>query len=79
MVTETHQQAILQLGRRREPQPRPGFMTRKMASAGLRSWGEAAAAAKNRTNWKKAGRVCCGDATWHTSFSKINNNNKNCQ
>jgi len=47
-------------------------MTRKMASAGLRSWGEVAAAAKNRTNWKKAGRVCCGDAVWHTSFSKIN-------
>jgi len=41
-----------------------------MASAGLRSWGEAAAAAKNRTNWKKAGRVCCGDAMWHMSFSK---------
>jgi len=150
MVTETHQQTIFQLGgRRREPQPRPGFMTstspsstgdattstsardfltaprkmvrvgtwnvrtmyqasvaaqtaraekrrwrymghvlrrpaeitnvslgwapegtrrkgrpretwrrttlRKMASAGLRSWGEAAAAAKNRTNWKKLG------------------------
>jgi len=71
MVTETHQQTILQLGgHRQEPQPRPGFMTRKMASAGLRSWGEAAAAAKNRTNWKKAGRVCCGDAMWHMSFSK---------
>jgi len=56
MVTETHQQTILQLGgRRREPQPRPGFMTRKMASAGLRSWGDAAAAAKNRINWKKLG------------------------
>ena len=56
MVTETHQQTILQLGgRRREPQPRPGLMTRKMASAGLRSWGEAAAAAKNRINWKKLG------------------------
>jgi len=55
MVTETHQQTILQLGgRRRELQPRPGFMTRKMAD-GLRSWGEAAAAAKNRTNWKKLG------------------------
>ena len=55
MVTETHQQTILQLGgRRREPQPRPGFMTRKTAD-GLRSWGEAAAAAKNRTNWKKLG------------------------
>ena len=53
MVTETQQQTILQLGgRRREPQPSPGFMTRKMASAGLRSWGEAAAGAKNRTNWK---------------------------
>ena len=105
MVTETHQQTIFQLGgHRREPQPRPGFMTgsspssagdattstsardfltaprkmvrvgtwnvrrrgrpretwrrmtlRKMASGGLRSWGEAAAAAKNRTNWKKLG------------------------
>ena len=72
MVTETHQQTILQLGGcRREPQPRPGFMTRKMASAGLRSWGEAAAAAKNRINWKKLG-VCCGDAMWHMSFSNIN-------
>jgi len=56
MVTETHQQTILQLGGRRlELQPRPGFMTRKMASAGLRSWGEAAAAAKNRINCKKLG------------------------
>jgi len=48
-------------------------MTRKMASAGLRSWGEAAAAAKNRINWKKLG-VCCGGAMWHMSFSKNNNN-----
>jgi len=30
-------------------------MRRKMASAGLRSLGEAAAAAKNRTNGKKLG------------------------
>jgi len=45
-------------GTRRRGRPRETWrrMTlRKMASAGLRSWGEAAAAAKNRTNWKKLG------------------------
>ena len=45
-------------GTRRRGRPRETWRRttlRKMASAGLRSWGEAAAAAKNRTNWKKLG------------------------
>jgi len=49
-----------------------------MASAGLRSWGEAAAAAKSRTNWKKLGEsvveTLCG--TRHSANKKDKKNIK---